>query len=507
MATRRNIFLFSVLMIALAAAAGLSAYMYFTDSNPFVTAQQVSKSTLRVALDQVPETIQPFSSQAGQRLIQTNIYEGLTFTDPLMRPVRQLALSYGNLSPTEWEVKLKEGVKFHDGSTLTAADVVTSFDRARSEGDAELKLTLESIQKVEAMDETTIHITTVNADPLIPTKIATVPILKPNPNPDAPAPFLGTGPYMLTAKTSNRLTFTRFEGYHSASPSYKEIELLGIIDKYERVDALVQGRIDMLGAVPTATEQMGALSDAGFIEVRAVPSLETMFMMMNISPNGIANVRMRDAISKAINTREIASFAEGFASPTNQFISSGVNGYDGDLPDRPYNPEESIKFVDKQKMEITVSVLTPVKILAEYVKVHLKTVGIDVIIDEIDSEEEFLQRLEKRDMQAYILGWKFDMGDSLTFLKTNVHSRRGSYGEYNATGFGNQVTDGLIEQAESELDLSRRAELIKQVQKNMLENVVGVPLFESKKLYAYKKALRWEPRLDGIIYFPDISPQ
>lgn len=505
MATRQNVFLLGTLIVALLAASGLSAYMYFTGTNPFISAQQVSKSLLRIAFDKVPTSVDPYSSQPDQRLISDNVFEGLTFTDSLMRPTRQLALSYGNLSPTEWEIKLKSGVKFHDGTDLVADDVVRAFNDAKTKGDTELKLSLDDITAVTATDPSTVHIKTREADPLIPTKIAAVSIVKPNPNADAPSPYIGTGPYMLTAKTDNRLTFTRFEGYHDALPQYRDIEVRAIPDKFDRVDDLVTGSIDMLGAVPTAAEQMASLNDAGFIDVRAVPSLETMFLMMNVTNKGVPDSKFREAISEAINTREIASFAEGFASPTNQFISSGVTGYDGDLPDKVYNPDAAITFVNKRPLKLTVSVLKPVRILAEYIKVHLKTVGIDVTIDEVPSEDVFLDRLKKNDMQSYILGWKFDMGDSLSFFKTNVHTRTGSYGEYNATGFGSASLNNTIEAAEGELDSAKRADLIKQVQKSLLDNFVGVPLFESKRLYAFKKGLQFEPRLDGIIYFPDIT--
>lgn len=507
MASRQNIFLLGSLIAALLLASALSAFMYFTGTNPFISAQQVSKTSLRIAFDALPKEIQPFSSQPDQRLVTNNVFEGLTFTDSLMRPTRQLALSYGNLSPTEWEIKLKDGVRFHDGSTLTAQDVINSFTEAKKEGDAELKLSLEDIKAVTAPDATTIHIQTTVPDPLIPTKIASVPVVKPNPNVGAPSKFVGTGPYMLTGKTDQRLIFTRFESYHGSEPQYRDIDLLAIPDKFDRVDAIVAGKVDMLGAVPTASEQMSALSNAGFITVRPVASLETMFLMMNVTGknNPLTSLDLRKAVSNAINTNEIASFAEGFATPTNQFISSGVTGFDDTLPKKIYNPEAALNVVDKQKITLKVSVLKPVKILAEYIKVHLKTAGIDVIVDEVPTEEEFLARLKRADMQAYILGWKFDMGDSLSFFKTNVHTRSGSYGEYNATGFGNASLDHLIEQAEHELDATKRVDLIKQVQQSLLDNAIGVPLFESKTLYAFKNGLRWEPRLDGIIYFPDIT--
>lgn len=486
-------------------ASGLSAYMYFTGINPFISSEQVSKSSLRIAFDSLPEQLDPYSSQGAHRATAVNVFEGLTFTDTLMRPERQLALSYGNISPTEWEMKLKPDVRFHDGSLLTEKDVLTSFDLARKRGDGELRLLLENITEVTAPEPMVLRLRTRLADPLLPLKLTMIPVTKENPNPDAPSPFIGTGPYMLTAKTRDRLTFTRFESYHGVKPQYKDVEVVAIADKFERVDAMVRGQIDVLANVPTATEQMSTLTDAGFVEVRPVPSLETMFLMMNVGPKGIPDRSMREAITKAINNREIASFAEGYATPTNQFVSSGVTGFDADLPEKVYNPEESIKFVDKRKMSITVSVLRPMKILAEYIKVHLKGVGIDVEIEEIASEAEFLQRIKDRSMQAYILGWKFDMGDSMSFFTSVIHSREGKYGEYNAAGYSSATVDALIEQAERELDEPTRVRLMKQVQKNVLDGAVGVPLFESKRLYAFKKGLQFEPRLDGVLYFPALT--
>lgn len=507
MARRQNFMLLGTLIALLLLGSALSAYMYFTGTNPFISSQQVSKTALRLAFDQVATDVKPYSSQPTQRVVSANVFEGLTFTDSLMRPTRQLALSYGNISPVEWEIKLKEGVRFHDGTLLVAEDVVRSFNDARRDGDTELKLTLDTIDTVAAPDEKTLRITTKAADPLLPVKLAAVAVTKANPNPSAPSALMGTGPYMLTGKTPARLTFTRFEGYHGAQPQYRDIEMLAIPDKFDRVKAIADGRIDLLATVPTASEQMAKLNEATFLEVRTVPSLETMFLMMNVDQAPLNDMQLRKAISVAINTREVSSFAEGFATPTNQFISSGVTGFDADLPEKVFNPEEAITYVNKRKFTITISVLKPMKILAEYAKVHLGTVGVDVLIDEVPTDQEFIDRLKKGDMQSYILGWKFDLGDSLSFFKTNIHTRKGNFGEYNGHGFGNATLDQKIENAEKELDEAKRGTIIKEVQKTLLDAYVGVPLFESKRLYALKKALKWEPRLDGVIYFPDITSQ
>jgi len=93
----------------------------------------------------------------------------------------------------------------------------------------------------------------------------------------------------------------------------------------------------------------------------------------------------------------------------------------------------------------------------------------------------------------------------MTFFKSVIHSKKGQYGEYNAASYSNATVDALIEQAERELDETKRVSLLKQVQKNVLEGALGVPLFESKRLYAFKKGLQFEPRLDGVIYFPALT--
>ncbi|MFP4004579.1 MAG: ABC transporter substrate-binding protein, partial [Alphaproteobacteria bacterium] len=104
------------------------------------------------------------------------VYETLTSRNPGLDLVPQLAISWEAVSPTVWEFKLREGVKFHDGTPFTAEDVVFSLKRALKEN-SDFRPLIIDIEKVEAEDDHTVHIHTSAPTPLLPANLTNVFIM------------------------------------------------------------------------------------------------------------------------------------------------------------------------------------------------------------------------------------------------------------------------------------------------------------------------------------------
>ena len=95
------------------------------------------------------------------------VYEALLDIDSNLAIVPQLAVAWKILDPTHWEFELRQGVRFHDGTPFTAEDVVFSIERARAETSELPGATWPTSRAVEAIDDHTVHITTMVPDPLL----------------------------------------------------------------------------------------------------------------------------------------------------------------------------------------------------------------------------------------------------------------------------------------------------------------------------------------------------
>lgn len=502
---RKNLLLWGTIALLIALSAGFF-FIYFGahgGSTP------LSQDQLVVVYDDLPDNIDPYSLRGNQRVLKGNVFEGLTAVDRFYRPTRALALSWGNLSDTKWEFTLRKDVYFHDGSTFTADDVIRAFDEIKKRHDPELDTLLESIKSVVKTDTYTVQIETKDVDPLLLSRLSLVPISKKVIS-EGVETYIGTGPYQIRRHSNNEIILTYFSDYWDEFPTFKQITMREITDKYDRFIGLMQGNIDILASVPASQDNVDAINKSQIVDLFSVPSLELIYLMFNSAPtfngapNPLADKQIRRAVSLALNTKDLASFAEGFATPINQYIASGIFGYNPDLPEKEYSVDAAQRILGRQRLELNLTITKDFRILAEYIKTQLASLQINVVIDVVETPEEFLQRLRDGTVQAYILGWRFDLGDSHDFLKTHIHTKAGTAGQYNASGFSNKKVDGLIDLAEHELDETTRLSYLQEVQRIIMEEFIGVPLFETKTIMAKRKVLDYQPRLDGNLIFSEV---
>ena len=183
----------------------------------------IARGSEQVSMD--PQFARTSNNQATAQLF----FDRLVGTDDKLRPVPGLALSWRNLDPLTWELKLRPGVKFHDGSPFTAEDVVFSLERPPTipNSPASFALSVGNIAKMEIVDPLTIKITSKTPDPRLIEEAGRVWIVSKKAATGAtneqfnkgPA-TIGTGPYKFVSWTpaaSMTLCATRITGERSRS--------------------------------------------------------------------------------------------------------------------------------------------------------------------------------------------------------------------------------------------------------------------------------------------------
>lgn len=499
-----------VLLMLLFSALAIMKYMNisFDVFKNISLSPGISQTKLIVVYDVVPTEMDPYTLNVQRRQVTANVFDGLTQIDRLYRPKSALALSWGNIDDRTWEFKLRKQVKFHNGEELTTKNIMTSYERAKETGDPELLGIMENIVSIDPEDDYTLKIKTKLADPLLLTKLSFLPITS-NEKDTVSGYYSGTGPYKIRDASEGAVNLERFKDYWGELPEHSDIALRALPDKFDRFTEVMKGNIDILAAVPASSENITALKGSSTLDLLSLPSLELVYLMFHLDEkvsgafNPLSEIKVRKAISLALNQDDIVSFGEGFANPVNQYIASGIFGYNRELPKKTFSVSQAKDELGDRRFTLKLFTTKDFKIIAEYLRVQLEPLGINVEYTLLD-EKEFLDKLQKKEMQSYILGWRFDFGDSLEFFKTHIHSKTGQYGQYNANDYKNSEVDKLIEQADQELDETIRLRILQNIQTILQKDNVGVPLFETQHLFVKKKTVQWEPRLDGLILFNEV---
>jgi len=157
--------------------------------------------------------------------VATHIFDFLVLRDERQRPIPGLAESWRAIDATTWEFKLRHGVKFHDGTDFTAADVVASIDRVPTVPNSPSPFTAytKQIKEMVVVDPYTIRFKTATPYPLMPTDMTQVAIISKQAAKATTEEFnsgkaaIGTGPYKLVRYAKgDRIELARNDAYWAA---------------------------------------------------------------------------------------------------------------------------------------------------------------------------------------------------------------------------------------------------------------------------------------------------
>lgn len=480
-----------------------------------------SEDKLIIGYAFAPDSLDPLQFTPIARTHLKDIYEGLVRTDRNLKIEPAIAVSWGMIEPTVWEFRLRPNVIFHNGKTLTPEDVVYSVEEAMEDTSSQLKNLLGTIDKVEAVSDDKIRVTTKAPDPLLLNKLA-VTYIFPRDYFDLSKP-VGTGPYSFVSREGDELKLTRFENYWGLLPYYRDVVLKSIPNRHDRVDALERGVIDILVNVPpnvacSVTEKYvdaeGCMSlDAQGLKIKSIPSLEVSFLIFNFENELFQDKKIRENVRKALDPQFFVDTAFGFARPSGQYVSSGVFGFNPEIDNVTYDIDSAVDTIGKrfegsfERVSVTFDYPEGLDALAYYIQDQFHEFGIDVELNSLDGVD-LRAKINDGDSDFYFLGWRSEIGDAGDFLEAVAHSRqtRNQLGLYNGGNYKNDEVDELIEDSQSEMDAEERLSLLQYAMHIITEDdIIGVPLFESETIFAFRDYVNFEPRVDGLVYASEIK--
>ncbi|MDR2417451.1 MAG: ABC transporter substrate-binding protein [Treponema sp.] len=454
---------------------------------------------LRIGVTSEPATLDPLSSAntADGRSILFNVYEGLVkpSTDAGWNPA--VAESYTvEQAGLVYNFKLRAGVKFHDGTTLTAEDVVFTLNKA---ADARFN-GFTQIAKVEALDDNdvervliTLHEPNVEFLPYLTLGIV------PRNNPDREAKPLGTGPYSIVSYTTQQSLVLEKNPYYwqAGIPHLDKITYIFAADSDALLTALQGGNIDGASVTGALVDQ---LNPSQFDLVQS-PSNAVQMLALNNAIEPLNDVRVRKALNYAVDVQEIIDIAfYGRGTPSGSPIIPGLSRYYETSLANPYPVNiDTAKtllaeagYPDGFPLEITVPSNYTMHVDTAQVLVNqLAKVGVETTIRQVDWATWLTDVYRGRQYQATVIS-----------LDASVMSPRGFLDRYRSSASSNFVSfqdptfDQVYGEAITEVDEAKRSALYKESQRIISDNAVSVYLQDITEFKAFRKGFA------GFVSYP-----
>jgi peptide/nickel transport system substrate-binding protein len=472
-------------------------------------------------------TIDPHGFDEGPTFAQlSQVYEGLLGVDSNLEVVPRLALAWRLVDPTTWEFELRRNVRFHDGTPLTAADVVFSIVRAMADladgSPGPLAGRIESIAEVRAVDEHTVHIVTKFPDPQLWDKVRPIYIMSERwtERHDARLPAIvnegqenfasrhanGTGAFILTQFEPNgpavMVRNPDWWGFEHYPHNIDRIEYIPIADREARLAALLRGDLDLLTSPPFSA--LDQIESAPGIKLAQAPDLRTIWLGLDLSRaelrssnlkgrNPFKDKRVRQAIYQAIDIEAIRKdIMRGLAIPAGMLVSPGPIGYGPELDQRlPYSPEAAKNLLHaagySDGFSITLDCPTNSHMINDEaicraIAAQLNEVGIAVTANP-QPKDVYWAKFDNRESDFWFDTW-FTLDSHLIFL----HAYRTGDLE-NHSGYSNPRVDDLIEKIDREMVTYARDAMIEEVWKTVLSDIVYIPLHHQMNVWAMRDNL------------------
>ena len=445
------------------------------------------------------------------------VYEALSTRGKKMEIVPLLATSWTNTAPTKWIFNLRRGVKFHDGSTFTADDVVFSFNRARESG-ASFKTYAGQAGIPKKIDDYTVEFTTPVPNPVMPDTVAAIYIMskswceknkvvKPQDFKNKEETYavrnaMGTGAYkLLTWEQGVKIRYTQNLDWWGVKAGLFEgnvdtIEYRPIANAATRMAAIKSGQVDFVLDPPVQDvsrlreDRDLTLWEGGENRIIFIGFDQARYELLYADVKGknpFKDRRVRLALYQAIDINAIKTqVMRGLSVPTAIALQdpkfAGVpDSFDVRYPLDPAKAKQLLAEAGYANgFGFTLTCPNDRYINDEKICVALAAmwarIGLNVKVDTMPKSQYF-PRAEKRDVSAFMLGWGGGSSDAIFVLKPVMHSvNKEGAGQANYGDAKNEALDALIDKLEGEMNGGERQKMINQAVKLMQDEVHVIPL-------------------------------
>lgn len=445
--------------------------------------------------------------------VQAAMLEGLLGTDKDGKIIPQLAEEYTvSESALEYSFKLRENVKFHDGTDLTAEVVKANFERIMNDEKIRLHSRgFNSIESIEILNDYALKVTLKEPyagmlTRFVAAKILSPELLKKGTEEIAKAP-VGTGPFKFVEWVQgDHLTVERFDEYWDKADRVKKITYKPVPENGSRVAMLKTGEAHVIYPLPV--QNIKELENNKDVEVVTIPSTIARYVSINTTKGPLADVRVRQAMNYAVSKEAFISVVNsGYGLPLDSAIPSKTLHY---KQQEVYNQDiEKAKALLKEAgyengftTEIWGNTNSDTMKGMQFIQQQLKEIGITVEIKSMEegtlSDEIYgPQTPEDAKVQMWYVSWSAYPSDTTNATRPLFSSKSFPPNGANTAYYKNDEVDAWIDEVNVTADPSKQAELYSNIQSAIYKDAPWIFLGVDEILTGMRS------NVEGVYITPD----
>ena len=456
--------------------------------------------TVGIAQD-LDDSLDPHQTvAAGTREVLFNIFEGLVKPNSDGEMIPAVAEKY-TLSEdgTTYTFTLREGVKFHNGQTVTAEDVVCSINRCAAVPEGQEKplvAAFSAVKSVEALDEKTVAVTIAQRDLEFISYMTAAIIPADYENQDT-AP-VGTGPFKFVSRTAQEsVVLERFDDYWGEKPDLTKVTYKIIENADSILLSLQSGAVDVFAHL--TTNQIQQLGDGFHVEEGTMNLVQALYL--NNAEKPFDDVRVRQALCYAIDRQQILDLAfDGYGTLLGSSMYPAFSKYfDDELTNYyTYNTEKAKELLTEagypNGFDMTITVPSNYQShmdTAQVIVEQLKAVGINAAIQPVTWESWVQDTYSNRQFQSTVVGVDASNMTARAMLERFVSTASRDFINYNNADY-----DALFAQAQACYDDEEQTALYRAMEKNLAENAANVYIQDMADFVAVRDGL------EGPSFYP-----
>jgi peptide/nickel transport system substrate-binding protein len=471
--------------------------------------------------------------------VHAAIYESLVYYNSrTFKPEPMLATRWQDISPTQVRFFLRENVKFSDGSTLTADDVVFSIMRSLAKT-SNFAIYAQGIDRAVKVNNNTVDIILKGANPVLLNQLTELRVMskawaeknnsvepkdiRTKDESFAHRNAMGTGPYMVKEwQPDQKMVLVRnpnWSGWASSNASnVTEIIYTPIKAEATRVAALLSGEVDF--SLDPSPQDLPRLRNAPALKVMDGVENRTIFFGMdqfreeltgsNIKgKNPLKDVRVRRALYQAIDIDSINKVTmRGLSQPTGAMVAPMVAGWTEGVHKRlPFDAEASKKMLAdagyKDGFEVDFACPNNRYIndeeICQAVTAMWAKIGVKAKLRTLPLVTYF-PMIQRYEASIYMLGWGVPTFDTLYSAQSLFRTvGTGGDGNYNVGRYSNPRMDFVVDRIKTETDLAVRNRSLTEALQLSNDTVSHIPLHNQIIPWAMKKNIDVVHRADNRI--------
>ncbi|MFD1334765.1 ABC transporter substrate-binding protein [Oceanobacillus iheyensis] len=422
--------------------------------------------------------------------VRINIFDNLVTQNEDMELQPSLAESWEQVNDTTWEFKLREDVTFHDGSVFNSNVVKANIERILDPDiGSPVAFMYDMIAEVQVVDDYTVRFITEYPFAPLPAHLAhpggqmvSQELIEKNyaamENGEEPSSVInsnpvGTGPFTFENwQTGESVKLMKNEDYWDKPAMLNSVTFKVVSEDLTRISELSTGDSHII--TPLSPSDVAEVENTDGMNVQRQESSSLAYIGFNMEKEPFDDVRVRQAISMAINKEEIINgIYEGAGIPAKGPLAPGIFGYDEQLNGLEYNVEEAKSLLeeagypdgfsatiwtndDRQRIDT-----------ATNVQAQLAEIGIDLEVETVEWGA-MLDQTAKGEHEMMVFGWTTVTGDADNGMYPLFHSDNvGSPG--NRTFTVDKELDSYLEEARQTADPEKRLDLYSKAQEKLVE--------------------------------------